>query len=227
MRIFTHCSVKVSLIAGVCLLLASFVAAEGQRDAATIARQVDERYNRLRSLQADFTEVYTGAAVDRTESGVLYLKKPGKMRWEYRSPKEKVFVSDGKSAWFYLPDERQARKSSLKQLEDLRSPLAFLLGKTKLEKELQGLAMAPDVPALSAGNVVLRGVPKAMADRVDEVVLEITPDAQITRIVIEQGDGSRTEFRMTGQQENVALRDSLFAFSAPAGVEVVEDNFGQ
>ena len=227
MRIFNQANVKVVLIAAICLLVAGSAVAAGQRtqlrsrgrSMIVTTACAPCRLTSPRRIQA---QRWTGL-----ESGILYLKKPGKMRWEYRSPKEKVFVSDGKSAWFYLPDERQARKSSLKQLEDLRSPLAFLLGKSKLEKELQGLSLAPDIAPSSAGDVVLRGVPKAMADRVNEVILEITPDARIARIVLEQGDGSRTEFRMTGQQENVALRDSLFTFDAPAGVEVVEDNFGQ
>ena len=101
----------------------------------TVAKAVDEHYNRLRSLQAEFTEIYRGLGMDRTESGTLWLKKPGKMRWEYRSPRDKLFLSDGKDAWFYLPGDKQARKTPVRKLEDLRSPLGFLLGKTRLEKE--------------------------------------------------------------------------------------------
>jgi outer membrane lipoprotein carrier protein len=218
---------RVVLLGVFVMLLAVAGLAADSPDVSAIAKHVDDRYNHLHTMQADFTEVYTGAAVDRTESGALYLKKPGKMRWEYRSPREKLFLSDGKSAWFYLPDDRQVRKSSLKQLDDLRSPLAFLLGKTKLEKELQGLSLAPDMQPLSPGDTVIRGVPKAMADRVSEVLLEITPDYRISRIVIEQADGSRTDFRIADQRENVALSDDLFRFTAPPGVEVVEDSFGQ
>ncbi len=95
-----------------------------------VAQEVDRHYNQLRSLEADFTEIYQGGGIERTESGTLRLKKPGKMRWDYRSPEEKLFVSDGANAWLYLPQQKQARKSSLKQLQDLRSPLAFVLGKT-------------------------------------------------------------------------------------------------
>ena len=81
--------------------------------------------------------------MERTEWGTLWLKKPGKMRWEYRSPRDKLFLSDGKDAWFYVPGERQVRRTAVKKLDDLRSPLAFLLGKTKLEKELQALSFGP------------------------------------------------------------------------------------
>src|SRR5215813_12850041 len=117
----------------------------GAEDIRKTASGVDDHYNHLRSLQTDFTEIYKGDGLERTESGTLWLKKPRKMRWEYRSPKGKLFVSDGKAVWFYLPGERQVRKTNPKQLDDLRSPLAFLLGKTKLEKELQALSKAVDV----------------------------------------------------------------------------------
>ena len=191
-------------------------------DVKTEAAAVDAHYNHLRSLEAEFTEVYRGSGMERTETGTLWLKKPGKMRWEYRSPREKLFVSDGKDAWFYVPADRQARKTAAKRLEDVRSPLAFLLGKTKLEKELQGLSLAPDVEPLASGNVVLRGVPQALADRVGEILLEITPDHQIVRIVIQEVDGAVTEYRFDGMKEDVAIADGRFEFQPPAGTETVE-----
>src|SRR6266853_5654523 len=116
--------------------LAVVVAAPALPNVHSVAQAVDEHYNHLQSLQAEFTEIYQGSGTERTESGTLGLKKPGKMRWEYRSPEEKLFIGDGKTAWLYLPEEKQVRKSSMRQMEDLRSPLAFLLGTTKLEREL-------------------------------------------------------------------------------------------
>jgi len=208
------------------VLLAASTAAMAA-DVHAIAQAVDQRYNHLHTLEAQFTEIYRGGGMDRTETGVLWLKKPGKMRWEYRSPREKVFLSDGKDAWFYVPGDRQARKSPAKKLDDLRSPLSFLLGKTRLEKELQGLSFAQDVHPVSPGNVVLRGVPQAMADRVSQVLLEVTPDSKIARIVIEEVDGSATEYRFTDQKEDVAVADSTFHFVPPAGVEVVDGDLGQ
>jgi outer membrane lipoprotein carrier protein len=191
-------------------------------DARIEAAAVDAHYNHLHSLRAEFTEVYRGSGIARTESGTLWLKKPGKMRWEYRSPREKLFVSDGKDAWFYVPDDRQARKTAAKKLDDVRSPLAFLLGKAKLEKELQGLSLAPDVEPLQAGNVVLRGVPQALADRVSEILLEVTTDHQIARIIIQAVDGAATEYRFGEMKEDVAIGDGRFEFKPPAGTETVE-----
>jgi outer membrane lipoprotein carrier protein len=194
-------------------------------DVHTVASAVDHRYNHLQTLRADFTEIYRGAGMERTESGRLWLKKPGKMRWQYRSPREKLFVSDGKQAWFYVPGEPQVRRTPVRQLDDLRSPLAFLLGKTKLEKELTGLSLAPDVAPLTAGNVVLRGAPQGMADQVSQVVIEITPASWIDRIILEGTDGSSTEFRFQEQTEDGKIDDQSFRFSVPPGVEVIDGNF--
>ena len=209
------------------LCLAGAAIATAPPDVHEVAQGVDARYNRLHTLQVEFNEVYRGAGIERTESGTLWLKKPGKMRWEYRSPRQKLFLSDGKDAWFYLPGDRQVRKTAVKSLDDLRSPLGFLLGKTKLEKELQGLSFAPDVAPLQPGDVVLRGVPKALGDRVNQVLLEITPKREISRIVIEEADGAVTEFRFSAQVEDASLSDERFHFSPPPGVEVITGDLGQ
>src|SRR5947207_5436709 len=176
----------------------------------SVARQVDARYNHLQTLTADFTEIYQGSGMERTESGTLWLKKPGKMRWEYRSPEVKVFVGDGHDVWLYLPAEKQARKSSMLNLNDLRSPLALLLGKAKLEKELQGLSFAPDVQAWNPEDAMLRGVLRGLEDRVRQVLLEVTPEHRIARILIHGADESITEYRFSNQKEDVEVPSRQF-----------------
>ena len=133
-----------------------------------------------------------------------------------------MFVTDGAVAWFYVPGEKQARRTEVKQIEDLRSPLRYLLGKSKLEKEFVGLAIAPDAKPVNAGDIVLRGIPKGMQERVSQTLLEVTPEGLITRIVLEELDGSVTEFRFLQQKENVQVSDQRFKFTPPAGVEVVQ-----
>ena len=206
------------------IILASVSAANlcGQTDAHAIADKVDQRYNHMQTLQAQFTETYSGAGMKRTESGTLELKKPGRMRWDYSEPRPKMFLTDGKTAWFYVPGERQARRAPVKQIEDLRSPLRYLLGKAKLEKEFEGLAIATDAKPAIAGDIVLRGVPQGMQERVSQTLLEVTPEGLITRIVVEEMDGSVTEFRFLQQRENVQVSDQRFKFVPPPGVEVVQ-----
>ena len=202
-------------------------------DIQQLARAVDGHYNHLHSLESDFTEIYRGDGPERVESGTLWLKKPRKMRWEYRSPNEKLFVSDGAAVWFYLPAERQLRQTSLRKLDDVRSPIAFLLGKTKLENELRGLSKIVDQAPLVPGNTLLRGVPRGVISQsgvsqsaVSEVELEITPSDQIVRIVLIEADGATTEFRFAGWKENLELSDSRFQFTPPPGVETVDGELG-
>jgi outer membrane lipoprotein carrier protein len=193
-------------------------------DVRTTAHAVDEHYNHLKTFKAAFTEIYQGDGISRTESGTLWLKKPSRMRWEYHVPREKLFLIDSQTAYFYITGDRQAKKTPAKNLDDLRSPLRYLLGKTKLEKELEGLSLAPDLTALQAGDVVMRGVPKIMKDRISEVVLEVSPSHQIHRIVIHGVDSTITDFRFSQIEENVPVQDSLFRFTPPPGVDTIEDS---
>jgi outer membrane lipoprotein carrier protein len=214
------------------ILFTTILSRADTQNVHAIAQAVDDHYNHIHTLQTDFTETYRGSGMDRTESGTLWLakgglKKPGKMRWEYRSPREKVFISDGQSAWFYVPSDNQARKTDARKLEDIRSPLAFLLGKSKLEKELRGLAFAPDVAPVTAGNLVLRGVPAALSDHISDIVLEVNPQYEIVRIVLNQVDGSVTEYSFAGEKENAPIPDDWFKFKPPSGTEVIEGEMGQ
>jgi outer membrane lipoprotein carrier protein len=209
------------------LLLFATLSAGALESVHAVAQAVDDHYNQLHTLKANFTEIYRGSGMDRTESGILWLekgglKKPGKMRWEYRSPKAKLFVSDGKDAWFYVPDDHQARRTDARKLDDIHSPLAFLLGKTQLEKELRGLSYAPDVTPAVPGDVMLRGIPQHFSDRVSEMVLEVNPQHEIVGLTIDDVDGSVTEYRFTDQQENAPLPGGWFHFRPPAGTETVE-----
>jgi outer membrane lipoprotein carrier protein len=188
---------------------------------AQLTEKVDKHYNALQSMRANFVQDYRGAGMTKSESGIMWLKKPSKMRWDYDQPRKKVFLSDGKTAWFYVPGERQARKEPVSKLDDLRSPLRFLLGKTKLMKEFSSLDFADDIKPQAPGNLVLRGFPKGMEHRLSGVVLEVTPNGQINRILLNEVDGSITDFHLTNEVENVPISDKSFHFSPPPGVEVV------
>jgi outer membrane lipoprotein carrier protein len=213
-----------SIPAALVLFLCALNARTQSPDVRAVAHAVDEHYNRLKTFKAAFTEIYQGDGISRTESGTLWLKKPSRMRWEYHVPREKLFLIDSQTAYFYVTGDRQAKKTPAKNLDDLRSPLRYLLGKTKLEKELDGLSLSPDLTPLQPGDVVMRGIPKIMKDRVSEVVLEVSPSHQIHRIVIHGVDGTITDFRFSQIEENVPVQDSLFRFTTPPGVDTIEDS---
>jgi outer membrane lipoprotein carrier protein len=205
------------------LALAAF--AQPGSGVARIAARVDAHYGHLRSLQTDFSETYTGAGITRNESGTLWLKRPGRMRWEYREPRKKLFLTDGKTAWFYVPGEKQARQTPLRKLAGIQSPFAYLLGHTKLEKEFAGLSPAPDAPAENPGDAVLRGVLRG-ASGLTQVLMEIAPDGRFVRLEIVGEDGSVTRFRFSNQRENVPVPPESFHFSPPAGVETIAGDIG-
>ena len=181
-----------------------------------LVRKVDDHYNHLNSLRAHYTEHYAGMGMDRTESGMLLLKKPGRMKWSYAEPVGKVFVLDGKFAWFYTPGDNQATRVPAKQLDDLRSPLRFLLGHTQLKKELDNLAVVPE-----GSGFRIAGIPKGMEQRVKLLSLWVTASGEIQRMKLEEVDGAVTEFTFSGMEENVPVKNEEFVFSPPAGVTVV------
>lgn len=205
---------------------ANSFASSAAPDILTLSQRVDRHYNALHTLQAQFVEKYRGNGIERTESGTLWIKRPGRMRWEYQQPRAKLFITDGKSAWFYAPGDRQARTTPARKLDDLRSPLAYLLGRTKLERVLEGLAVAGDVHQ-TPGNVVLQGTPRGLAGHLTRVLLEVTPEGRIDRIVAEGQDDSVTEYKLSESKEDVAIADERFRFVPPAGVEVIQGGMEQ
>jgi outer membrane lipoprotein carrier protein len=182
-----------------------------------MAQKVDSHYNQLHSLRAGFTESYEGMGIRRTESGTLLLLKPGRMKWEYSSPAGKLFLLDGRYAWFYSRGDSQVQRIPAKELDDLRSPLRFLLGHTQLERELNNLTLAP----AAGGRLTLTGQPKGQEKRVARLALTVTADGAITGIEIEESDGALTRFLFTGEQPNAPVPAETFRFKAPAGVPVV------
>lgn len=216
------------LAMGCCLAAASLLSLglHAQQGAPTaheptaheLAQRVDHHYNQLHSLRAGFTESYEGLGMQRSESGTLLLLKPGRMRWDYSNPPGKLFLLDGKYAWFYSKGDPQVQRVQAKQLDDLRSPLRFLLGHTQLEKEMDTLTVTPG----KAGRFVLAGQPKGQEQRVSRLSLTVTADGTIDGIEIEEADGAITRFVFTGEVANAPVSAEAFRFSAPAGVPVVD-----
>jgi outer membrane lipoprotein carrier protein len=183
-----------------------------------LAQRVDRHYNQLHSLRAGFSESYEGLGIRRAESGTLLLLKPGRMKWDYSSPAGKLFLLDGKYAWFYSRGDSQVQRIPAKELDDLRSPLRFLLGHTEIEKELNNLTVAP----AAEGLFTLSGQPKGLEKRVSRLTLTVTASGVITGIEIEEMDGALTRFSFTGEQSDVLVPAEAFHFTPPPGVPVVD-----
>ena len=175
-----------------------------------LLHRIDDHYNHLHTLRAHYTQHYTGMGLDRIETGTLLLKKPGLMRWSYDQPTGKLFVLDGKYAWFYTPGDTQATRASAKQLDDLRSPLRFLLGHTQLAKELDNLTNAPE-----GADYRITGIPKGMSQRVRLLTLTVTPTGAIERMKLEETDGATTDFTFNDMQEEIPVKPTDFTFTPP------------
>ena len=185
--------------------------------AAILADRIDHHYNSLRSLEVHIVQTYEGMGMNRRESGVLLLKKPGRMRWTYTQPDGKLFVLDGHNGYFYSPGDTEVQRVPVKQLDDMRSPLALLLGHTQLSKELTGIAMKPE----SDGTYTLTGIPRGLEKRVAAFNVTATADGTIRALRVEETDGITNSFAFSGESANVPASDASFVFVPPPGVHVV------
>jgi outer membrane lipoprotein carrier protein len=198
--------------------LLSFGQEPAQLTAHELAARVDRHYDQLHSLKAGFREDYAGLGMTRTESGTLFLRKPGRMLWQYSTPAGKIFLLDGKYAWLYTKGDAQIQRIPSKELDDLRSPLRFLLGHTQLEKELNGLKLE----GASHGLYTLSGLPKGQENRVTRLELTVTAAGAISTLEVQETDGATTRFTFTDEQPDVAIPADTFHFTPPAGVPVVD-----
>jgi outer membrane lipoprotein carrier protein len=193
----------------------------GMRGADTVDLQrtlkgVEDHYNTIRTLQLKFTEMYTSKGRTRTDPGVLYLRKPGKMRWEYASGQ--LFVSDGKFIYSYYPEEHRAEKMSMKETDDLRAPLAFLLGEVNFERDFGTYrTKAQD------GGALITALPKSDKFPYTEVTFLTAADFTIRRLEVRLQTNDLIVFTFEGEKQNPLLTDALFQFTPPKGVEL-EDN---
>jgi outer membrane lipoprotein carrier protein len=208
---------RLLLVSCIPFLFGSALHSQTPLSAAELAGRVDQHYNALHSLSVHFIQHYDGMGMHRSESGVLLLKKPDRMRWTYTNPDGKLFILDGHYGYFYSPGESEAQKMPQKQLDDLRSPLRFLLGHTDLEKELNELQITP----AGNGEYTLSGVPKRMEQRIASLKITATVDGTIRAMTIEETDGVKNTFDFSGELANVPAPNPAFTFSPPPGVHVV------
>jgi outer membrane lipoprotein carrier protein len=182
-----------------------------------LLKTIEARYNHTQSLKLDFSETYAGIKRPvQHDSGVLYLRKPGRMRWEYSSPAGKLFISDGKEVVLYTPDDQRAEKSKLKESEDMRAPLAFLLGKLDFKKEFKSFQTRAE-----GSDVWIAAVPKSENLAYSKVEFLATPEGEIRRVRITVQDQSQLDLTFTNEQVNAPVAPSLFIFHPPPGVQVV------
>jgi outer membrane lipoprotein carrier protein len=145
------------------------------------------------------------------------LRKPGRMRWEYTAPPGKLFVSDGKFMYSYSPQENRAEKMKLKEADDLRAPLAFLLGKLHFADDFREFRAHPD-----DGGISITAIPKSDKLPYSDVTFLASPDGAIHRLEVKGQDNSVLQFVFDNERKDPPLQDSLFRFDPPAGTEYID-----
>ena len=187
-------------------------------DVGAMLKAVEARYNRPKTMQMAFEQSLTGGArMSRKETGELYLQKPGKMLWRYADPAGKVFLIDGKTVWFYTPNTKRVERSPVKQSDDMRAPLAFLLGELDFQKFFSEFRAKPE-----GENTRIQAKPKSNKAPYTDVEFVVTPAYDIQSLKVLGQDGSTGEFKFTKVQPGPKLDPKLFEFQAPAGAEIVE-----
>jgi len=201
----------------VCLLFASAVA-YASPDLTTLLKGVEDRYNRAQTLQVHFEQTYAAPQrAPKTESGELFLRKPGRMHWQYSQPAGKLFVSDGKFVYLYTPANNRVERTKVKESDDMRAPLAFLLGKLNFERDFKRFAYHP-----GDGGTWVAAEPRSGKAPFTKVEFLVTPTYEIRQLIVAEEGGSTMEFRFDQEKLNPTLAANLFRFQPPAGAEVVE-----
>ncbi len=200
---------------------AGVISGQPQATAKEIANRVEARYARSRTLQVTFLERYSQGENVRIESGTAYFSRPGRMRWEYEAPEEKLFLVDGKNVWFYVPADRTATRAKVKESEDWHTPLALLAGRIRkgtLDRMCEKLELLP-----ASSGYSLRCLPEKDKAPFQEMRLDTDANYRLRRLLIREAGGVETEFRFANWRENIALPEVMFHFAAPRGVAIVDE----
>ena len=192
-------------------------------DLRTVLDRMQKRYDQAKDLRARFSQNYTRAIVGRStlSTGTLTFKKPGRMRWDYDKPEPRMFLSDGKALWLYEPAEKQAFKQELKTSQ-LPAALAFLMGKGKITDEFE-VSFAKDKSHGRPGDHRLALSPKQPQSAYKSILFIVDPKEFLVReSVLVDAQGNTNHFVFDGLEVNAKVADSVFKWSPPAGVRVVD-----
>jgi outer membrane lipoprotein carrier protein len=182
--------------------------------AVALARRIQEHHRTVRDMRATFTHSYTSGLLGRkiVEHGTVAIKRPDRMRWEYDSPDKKLYVSDGRKYYSYVPADRQVVVQEAS--ENQGTAFQLLSGRADLLGEFQAFPVEGEPQRV-------RLVPRGADAEVREIVVDADDAGRIERLEILDLQGNHMEFRFREVKENTAVPDRLFDFKVPAGVEVV------
>jgi outer membrane lipoprotein carrier protein len=207
--------------------------------AAALLHRFESAYRLSKTLQANFLETYFDSGkVVRSEAGVAYFARPGKMRWEYASPEPNLYLVDGKWSWFYVPADHTVTRTRAKQSSDSRTPLALLAGEMKVSRICKTVILDRSTSSLDAQGAVLRCDLRGSDDSVPATpgarpsahgsyaLFEVNRrSGELVRIVVVDSGGVQVEFRFSNWQFDPLLQASKFRFEPSQGIVIVDGDF--
>jgi outer membrane lipoprotein carrier protein len=188
-----------------------------------VVQRLQKKYESAADYRARFTQKYTYAATgrERTSTGEVLVKKPGRMRWDYAGPEPQMYLAADGNLWVYEPEAKQAYRQDLKASQ-LPAAVSFLMGKGKLSDEFD-ISVAKDLPYGEASDHRLALKPKKPQSTYKAIYLVVDPKTYLVRqsvLINTQGDINAITFSEV--KINSKLADSLFKWTQPPGVRVIE-----
>jgi outer membrane lipoprotein carrier protein len=208
------------LVAGVLAIAPGALAAPSLDEAVAALEQAQRR---VTDLKAPFRQAAHNRTLNQTveAQGTLYLKKPGRLRWEYRTPTPQEIVSDGTKLWVYTPELKQVNVAPAPQA--LAGPAgSFLQGLGQVREHFHVRFLNPAQPVDAEGRVVLDLTPKQPQPLMARLIVSVDPKTWLVRqAVVHDELGNTVTVRFGDTVVNSGLSDSLFVFVPPPGVTVV------
>ena len=186
--------------------------------------KVQKSYHEVRAIRADFTQTYDSGGANRVESGTVVFARGGRMRWDYRTPEKKVFLSNKKEVLLYLPEEQQLNRSSVKESEDYRVPFRLLLSRFDLRKVFYRFEDANKEYQHAPEDRVIIAYPKN-ADKLGykRVVMEFDPQMDIRRLEIFYTNNTAMKFKFNHIVRNPPVASAMFEFTPPPGTQIINN----
>jgi len=202
----------------------TFAATAAAPDVSEVVDKVDATCSRVQDLSARFHQTATNRSLGQVQeaSGVVLMKRPGKMRWEYQKPEARLFVTDGRTLWDYSPVDKQVRVQDVGEAFSSRVPLSFLAGDCQLRREFTIAAVENAATRGSTSFMILDLKPKHPEAGIARMLLQVNlQDYTIERTTLFDAAGNTTVVALTNLKLNTGLGDQQFQFTPPAGVTVV------
>jgi outer membrane lipoprotein carrier protein len=185
-----------------------------------ILNSVQKTYDMTKTFKANFVQISYLKIMDQTQTakGEVFIKKPGKMKWDYKAPDPQILTSNDNGIWLYMPEEKQVTKMQMENIYSSNTPAMFLIGKGKLSE-----SFAVDKVLNEKNLITLTLLPKDSEMNINRLLLFVNDkNYQITGSSVYDNLGNKTEIQFSSIQINQSISDNFFNFDVPEGVDVVD-----